>query len=83
MKFVISPVTTEKSVSAIETQNKMTFAVEKNATKTDVKAEIEKDYGVKIKSITIQVTNKGNKKATVTFAKEGAAADLAAKFKLV
>ncbi len=83
MKFVIAPVTTEKSVSAIETQNKMTFAVEKVATKPQVKAEIEKDYNVKIAKITMQITNKGNKKATVTFAKEGQAADLAAKFKLV
>ena len=56
MKFVIAPVTTEKSVSAIETQNKMTFAVEKIATKPQVKAEIEKDYNVKIAKITMQIS---------------------------
>lgn len=83
MKFVTAPVTTEKSVSAIETQNKMTFQVAMQATKHDVRKEIEADYNAKVAKITMQITNKGIKKATVTFEKAGQAADLAAKFKLV
>ncbi|PIO06201.1 50S ribosomal protein L23 [Candidatus Micrarchaeota archaeon CG08_land_8_20_14_0_20_59_11] len=81
--FVLYPLTSEKSVIGIEKENKMVFAVTMNATKPDIRKEIERDYGERVTKITVCITTEGNKKAFVLFERPGAAADLAAKLKVI
>ncbi len=80
---ILYPLTTEKSSALIERENKMTFIVGENDSKAQVKAEVEKSYGERVSTVnTVQLFD-GRKKAVVKFAKKGAAADVAAKLKLV
>ena len=80
---LLYPLTTEKSVAAIEKQNKITFIVEEKATKKTIKERVEKVYAEKVKSVNIVNTFHGKKKAIVAFVKPGAAADVAAKLKII
>lgn len=75
--------TTEKAVGAIENENKLTFIIEEDATKQEVAKEVEKEYGEKTRKITVCHTPDNRKKAVVAFRREGAAADLAARLKVI
>lgn len=80
---ILYPLTTEKSSALIEKENKMTFIVGENDSKASVKAEVEKAFGEQVASVnTVQLFD-GRKKAVVKFARKGAAADVAAKLKLI
>lgn len=80
IKFAL---TTEKAVAGIDRQNALVFIVEENATKGDIRKEIESSYKEKVKDIRTLNDTKGRKKAIVVFEKKGAAADLAAKLKVI
>ena len=47
---IVSPVVTEKATSASE-HNQVVFKVRKDATKPQIKAAVEKIFGVKVKSV--------------------------------
>jgi large subunit ribosomal protein L23 len=79
---LLYPVTTEKAVGMITKENKMTFVVAASATRTQVKKEVEDEYGVKVERVNIIVTPDGRKKAIVKMKKGYAADDIAAKLKL-
>ncbi|HIH19716.1 TPA: 50S ribosomal protein L23 [Candidatus Micrarchaeota archaeon] len=83
MGFVLYALSSEKAVAGIEKENKLTFIVENAATKKQVKEEVEKNYGQKVRKVTALVTPLGKKKAFVVFEKAGAAAELAAKLKVI
>lgn len=83
MTLVLYALTSEKAAAAIEKQNKLVFIVDNKATKTELKKEIEADYGEKIKKINMLITAHGKKKAIVSFEKEGVALNLAAKLKVI
>lgn len=73
------PVITEKAVDLISTQNRLTFVVNKKATKRQVKEAVEKLYNVKVKTINTLLDRKNRKKAFVTLSKEFNAQDVANK----
>lgn len=75
------PITTEKAIGMIEKENKILFVVEKNATKREIKEELEKTYGVKVAKVTTLVTPEGEKRAYIRI-KEGSADEIAAKWKI-
>jgi len=83
MTVVLYALASEKAVSGIERENKLTLVVEKTSTKNQVKAEVEKNYGHKVKSVNILVSPHGVKKAMVAFEKPGVALELAAKLKVI
>jgi len=83
MATILYPLTTEKAVAGIERENKLTFIVEQNASKPQVKNEVEKQFKEKVKKVTTLIALDGRKKAFVRFVKPGAAADVAAKLKIV
>jgi len=83
MAYLLYPLTSEKAASKIERQNTLTFIVRLDANKQALKLEVEKTFGEKVVCVNTQVTPTGRKKATVRFARPGAAADVAAKLKLV
>lgn len=80
--IILYPVTTEKAVGMITRENKMTFAVDAGATRTQVKKEVEDEYGVKVERVNIIITPDGRKKAIVKMKKGYSADDIAAKLKL-
>ena len=83
MGVILHPLMTEKAVQMIETENKITFIVKKNATKPEIKSEIEGLYGVKVDKITTMIDRKGRKKAYVTLNKKYPASELATKLNMI
>ncbi|MEW5955319.1 MAG: 50S ribosomal protein L23 [Candidatus Micrarchaeota archaeon] len=83
MTLVYYPLTTEKAVAGIEKENKLTFVVSPDATKKQVKDEVEKQFKEKVRKVTSLVALDGRKKAFVRFMRAGAAADIASKLKIV
>lgn len=80
---ILYALTTEKSAGMIERENKMVFIVERSATKKVVADETLKNWGEKVKEVRIINMMNGKKKAIVKFDRKGAAADVAAKLKLI
>lgn len=79
---LLYPITTEKAIGMIELENKLVFVVEMAATKPQIKAEMEKLYGVKVGSVNTKISPQGRKEAYIKL-KEGKADDIAAKLKIV
>ncbi|MCD6549687.1 50S ribosomal protein L23 [Candidatus Micrarchaeota archaeon] len=75
-------VTTEKAIALMEFQNKLVFVVDKNATKQDVKREVEEMFNVKVDKVTVHNTLKGEKRAFVKLKPEYKADEVAAKLKV-
>lgn len=73
------PVITEKAVDLISTQNRLTFIVNKKATKKEIKEAVEKLYTVKVKTVNTLIDRKNRKKALVTLDKANNAQDVANK----
>lgn len=73
------PLLTEKAITLVETQNKLVFAVRREANKKMVAKAVEKAFGVKVDSVQTFIDQKGRKRAFVKLAKEFAAADVATK----
>lgn len=80
---ILYALSSEKAVAAIERENKLTFIVEPNASKPAIKIAVEKNYGHKVKKVTVMITPLGKKKALVAFEKPGIALELASKLKVI
>ncbi|MEZ0393983.1 MAG: 50S ribosomal protein L23 [Desulfurococcaceae archaeon] len=77
-KILKRPVHSEKSLNLIDRQNTLTFVVDRNATKHDVKRAVEILFNVKVDEVRTLITPKGEKKAYVRLSKEYKASDVAA-----
>ncbi|MCD4666390.1 50S ribosomal protein L23 [archaeon] len=77
------PLSTEKSVRLMESENKLVFMVDKTATKKQIKEELEKMFNIKITNVTTLITSKGKKKAYVKISPETPAIDIATKLGLM
>ena len=77
------PLLTEKAVNLIEKENKIVFVVDKNATKQEIKEEVEELYGVKVDKVRTVITPKGEKRAFVKLIGKNAASDLATKLNII
>jgi len=73
------PLITEKAVGFIETENKLSFIVENNATKPEIKKAVEDLFQVKVQEICILRDSKARKKAFVRLSNEFKAGDIATK----
>ena len=80
---IINPISTEKSIRLMESENKLVFVVDNKATKSDIKKEIEEFFKVKITSVNTMVSPKGVKKAYVKFSDENPAIDIATQLGLM
>jgi len=79
---MMKPVVTEKAVMLIERDNVLTFATEKEKTKTEIKKNFEELFSVKIENI--RTNTHGNKKyAYIKLKKEFPAIDVATKLGLI
>ncbi len=77
------PIVTEKAVGLIEKENKISFIVDKNASKEDIKKEIEEQFKVKVDKVNLINTITGKKKAYIKLKPEYKASDLALKLKII
>lgn len=77
------PLSTEKSIRMMESENKLLFVVDKKATRKDVKAAIETMFKAKVMSVRTFIDKTGNKRAYIQFSPETPAIDLATKLGLM
>lgn len=76
------PLSTEKSIRLMDSENKLMFVVDIKATKHQIKKEIEEMFKVKVIKVNTFIIG-GEKKAYVQFAKENPAIDIATNLGLI
>ncbi|WP_231185235.1 50S ribosomal protein L23 [Haladaptatus sp. DYF46] len=79
MSIVEYPWVTEKAMNEMDFDNKLQFIVSLDATKPEIRDEIEDRYDVTIEKINTQVTMNGKKKATVSLSDDDDAQDVASR----
>ncbi|MEM3506706.1 MAG: 50S ribosomal protein L23 [Candidatus Bathyarchaeia archaeon] len=77
--IILYPLMSEDAITLIETENKVTFIVNRKANKKEIKQAVEELYGVKVEKVNTLVSMDGNKKAYVKLKPEFKASDLAVK----
>ena len=82
-KIIKYPLSTEKSIRMMESENKLMFVVEKKAKKGDVKKAIEEMFKAKVESVNTFVGNDGKKRAYVKFSSETPAIEIATQLGLM
>lgn len=81
-KIIRYPLTTEKSVRLMESENKLTFIVDKKADKPQIKKAVEDLFKVKVAGVNTMI-QKGRKKAYVQLSKDSKALDVATQLGLM
>ena len=81
-KIIKHPLSTEKSIRLMESQNKLVFVVDIDADKKMIKKAVEEMFKVKVEDVNVYI-QKGIKKAYVKFAKENPAIDIATQLGLM
>ena len=81
-KIIKYPLSTEKSIRLMESQNELIFVVDIKADKQMVKKAIEEMLKAKVDSVKTFVQN-GEKRAYVKFSKESPAIDIATQLGLM
>lgn len=81
--YIQYPLMTEKAISLIEKENKISFVATPKATKSDIKKLVEKVYKVKVSKVNVVNDMHGRKKVTVKLDKKFKAEDLAAKLGVI
>lgn len=82
-KTIKNPLSTEKSIRLMESENKLIFVVDKKSRKADIKKAIEEIFKVKVIKINTFVTPAGEKRAYVKFSAETPAIDIATQLGLM
>ena len=70
------PYVTEKAMMTLEKENKLQFLVDKDATKKQIKREIEKTFEQEVRDVSTVMTMHGEKKAIISFDNEKAAEEI-------
>ncbi|MGC8555434.1 MAG: 50S ribosomal protein L23 [Conexivisphaera sp.] len=81
-RIIRTPLVTEKTYLLMERENKLTFLVDRRATKSDVKDAVEVLFGVKVVKVNVLNAPEG-KKAYVKLSPEYKALDVVSKLGLV
>lgn len=74
---ILYPLMTESSSLMVEKENKLVFMVDLRANKSDVRKAVERLYEVRVESINVLITPRGEKKAFVKLHPDYKAADIA------
>ena len=82
-KTIKYPLTTEKSVRIMESENKLTFIVDLKSSKQEIKKAVETLFKVKVFDITTMISPQGLKKAYVRLSPETPAIDVATQLGLM
>lgn len=71
------PLSTEKSIRLMESENKLVFVVDRKARKQDIKKAVEELFKAKVVNVNTFIGPKGDKRAYVRFSDETPAIDIA------
>ena len=71
------PLSTEKSIRLMESENKLIFVVGRKSKKNEIKKAIEKLFNVKVEKVNVVIGKNGKKHAYVKFSDETPAIDIA------
>jgi large subunit ribosomal protein L23 len=71
------PLLSEDAVTLLESENKITFIVNLNSDKHDIKRAIQELYEVRVQDVRTLITPEGEKKAFVRLTSDFKASDLA------
>ena len=82
-QIIINPLTTEKAVKLMETENKLLFNVALRAKKSEIKKAIEEMFKVKVEKVSTFHTPKGQKRAYIKLTNETPAIDIATQLGLM
>ncbi len=77
------PLSSEKAVRLMQSENKLLFVVNLKATKRDVKQAIEQTFKVKVKKVNTMIDTRGHKRAYVQLTPEYPAIDITTKLGLM
>lgn len=77
------PLSTEKNVRLMESENKLVFIVDRRANKKEIKKALEDLFKIKIIKITTLITPQGLKKVYIKLPKETPAIDIATQLGLM
>ena len=83
MNIIQNPLSTEKSIRLMESDNTLIFEVDKAASKDTIKAEIESFFKVKVVSVRTRIGPDAKKRAFIRFAADTPAIDIATKLGLI
>ena len=81
--IVKNPVSTEKAVRLMESENKLLFVVDKKASKADIKEAVQKLFSVKVVSVNTLNDMNGQKRAYVKLSPEHLASDISGDLGLI
>jgi len=81
-KIIKYPLSTEKSIRLMESQNELIFVVDIDADKRMIKTAVEDMFKVKVENVRTHVQN-GKKKSYVRFSDKNPAIDIATKLGLM
>jgi len=76
-KVIKYPLATEKSIRLMESENKLVFVVDKNATKPEIKKAFETLFKAKVTAVNTHNSISGKKRAYISLSKETPAIDIA------
>lgn len=76
-EVVLHPWVTEKTMNRLDHENKIDFVVHRTATKPKVKWAVERLFETKVRSVNTRISTGGEKIATVRFADDVKAEDIA------
>lgn len=77
------PLSTEKSIRLMESENKLIFVVDKKATKKEIKKAIEEMFKVEVDNVNMFVNPDGEKRAYIRFSAKNPAIDIATQMGLM
>ena len=77
------PLSTEKSIRLMESENKLIFVVNNKSTKKEIKKAIEDMFKVQVDSINTLVNVEGEKRAYIKFSAKNPAIDIATQMGLM
>jgi large subunit ribosomal protein L23 len=77
------PVSSEKAVRLMESDNKLTFIVDRRSNKTQIKKALEELFKVKVEKVSSLIMPSGKKKVYVKLSPETPAIDVATKLGLI
>lgn len=82
-KVIKHPLSTEKSIRLMESENKLIFVVDRKSNKLDIKKAIEEMFSVKVVGVNTYITPDGKKKAFIKFSEDTPAIDIATQLGLM
>ena len=83
MQIIKNPLSTEKSIRLMESQNTLIFEVDKSANKDAIKVAIQDFFKVKVVKVSTRIGPDAKKRAYVRFGNDTPAIDIATKLGLI